>query len=542
MASLAAGLATGLTALPCYAAPKAPCIIPKPVHMDTARGRFTLDGETRILYMAGNAEAEQTAHYAAAVLRPATGLPLPVEPAEDSAVSNVIALEIVAEAPGGNPEGYRLESSRARVRIHAATGAGLFYGVQTLRQLLPPEILQPTLVEMKWTAPAVTIEDYPRFAWRGMLLDVARYFMPKEFVKKFIDAIALHKMNRLHLHLTDDQGWRIEIKKYPKLTEVGAWRAETLVGRLSSNGPQAFDGKPHGGFYTQDDIRELVAYAQERHITLMPEIEMPGHAQAAIAAYPELGNVKEPLPVRTFWGVNENIFNVEDSTLLFLQDVLAEVIELFPSQYIHIGGDEAVKNQWEASEAVQARMKALGIQDEHGMQSYFIARMNDFLMAHDRKLIGWDEIMEGGLGTSATVMAWRDVKRGIEAAREGHDVVMAPTKYTYFDYYQGERDKEPLAIGGNLPLASAYAFDPLPEQLPPEQHRHILGAQGQLWSEYISTPDHMEYMAFPRTCALAEIVWTPQADREYDDFVRRLKAHVQRLDEAGLNYRPLDND
>jgi len=320
---------------------------------------------------------------------------------------------------------------------------------------------------------------------------------------------------------------------------VGAWRKETLLGHLD-NKPEVFDGKRHGGFYSQDDIRELVAYATERHVTIMPEIEMPGHAQAAIASYPELGNLHTPLPVHTKWGVNKNIFNVEESTILFLQDVLAEVIELFPSTYIHIGGDEAVKDQWKVSAAVQKRMTELGLADEDQMQSYCIARMNDFLKSKNRRLIGWDEILEGGLGKDASVMAWRGIEKGIIAAQAGNDVVMAPTAFTYFDYYQGPRKTEPVAIGGNLPLPKVYSFDPVPEALAAEAMNHILGAQGQLWGEYIATPEHAEYMAFPRTCALAEVVWTPQSQRRYEDFVARLKTHLARLERLGVRFRELD--
>jgi hexosaminidase len=373
-----------------------------------------------------------------------------------------------------------------------------------------------------------------------MLVDVARHFMPKESLMEFIDTLALHKMNSLQLHLTDDQGWRVEIKKYPKLTEVGAWRKETLLGHARHT-PRKFDGTPHGGFYTQEDIRELVAYAAERHVRLVPEIEMPGHAQAAIAAYPELGNTGEQLPVWTSWGVNENIFNADEKTIQFLQDVLEEVIALFPGEYIHIGGDEAVKGQWEQSEAVQARIKELGLSDEREMQAYFIGRMNDFLAERGRRLIGWDEILEGGLTKGATVMAWHGDEPAVRAAREGKDVVMAPTAYTYFDYYQGDKRTEPLAIGGNLPLERVYAFDPIPKELTSQEARHILGAQGQLWTEYIATSEHLEYMAFPRACALSEVVWMPQDAREYDDFVARLGTHLERLETRSTNFRRLDS-
>ena len=512
-------------------------VIPAPVKMEQGKGEFKLNGETRILFQQGNADAEKTAGYLAGVLRPATGLALPVSAAAGSEAN---AVYLGNEGADAGAESYRLTTSKDRVVIAASTGAGLFYGAQTLRQLLPSAVFSVSRVDgQKWAVPVVTVEDAPRFAWRGMMIDTCRHFMPKEFIKKFIDTIAMQKMNHLHLHLTDDQGWRIEIKKYPKLTEVGAWRVETVVGHASKPGA-TYDGVRHGGFYTQDDLRELVAYAADRHITIIPEIEMPGHAQAAIAAYPELGNVKEPLPVFTTFGVNPNIFNVEESTILFLQDVLAEVVDIFPSTHIHIGGDEAVKDQWKSSEAVQKRMKELGIADEDKMQAYFIARMNDFLKGKGRKLLGWDEILDGGLGKDASVMAWRSVNKGIEAAELGNDVVMAPTAFTYLDYYQGKPKEEPLAIGGNLPLSKVYGFDPLPKKLDAAALSHIMGTQGQMWAEYIPGPDHMEYMAFPRACALAEVAWTPQAQRDFKDFSERLKTHVERLDKMGVKYRPLD--
>ena len=513
-----------------------PSIVPAPVRLERAAGAFALNEKTAITFQAGNADAEKTAAYLTSVLRPSTGLALPVSGAA-AAAPNAIHLRIEDLKLGD--EAYRLAASNDGIEITAASGAGLFYGVQTLRQLLPAAIFSATRIEKQaWTVPAVNIEDYPRFAWRGMLLDSARHFLPKEFIRKFIDAIALHKMNRLQLHLTDDQGWRIEIKKYPKLTEVGAWRAETVVGRPGKNAK--YDGQRHGGFYTQDELRELVAYAAERHVTILPEIEMPGHAQAAIAAYPELGNLNVQLPVHTSWGVNKNIFNAEEKTILFLQDVLTEVLEIFPGTYIHIGGDEADKDQWKASPAVQKRMAELGLADEAKMQSYFIARMNEFLKSKGRKLIGWDEILEGGLGKDATVMAWRGINKAVEAAQAGNDVVMAPTEFTYLDYYQGKPKTEPLAIGGNLPLSKVYGFDPMSVALAPEALKHILGTQGQLWAEYFPNSDHVEYMAFPRACALAEAAWTPQAQRNYENFLARLKTHVTRLEQSGLRFRPLD--
>jgi hexosaminidase len=433
-----------------------------------------------------------------------------------------------------------LEVTPAVVTITAASSAGVFYAFQTLRQLLPGEIFSPAVVAgVRWAIPCVTIEDYPRFKWRGLMLDSSRYFMPKAFIKKFIDALALHKMNIFHWHLTDDQGWRLEIKKYPKLTEVGAWRAVSLIGHLR-NKPRQYDGRPHGGFYTQEDVRDIVTYAADRHVTVVPEIEMPGHNRAAIAAYPHLGNNAEPIDVGTTWGIEPNILNVEESTILFFQDVLAEVLELFPSQYIHVGGDEAVKDQWNLSPQVQARMKELGLKDVHAMQSYFIGRMDEYLTARGRSLIGWDEILEGGLSPNATVMSWRGVEGAIAAARQGHDCVMASKTHAYFDYAQSKSPAEPLNIGGFIPLSRVYSFDPIPAELSADQAAHVLGVQGQLWTEYMPTPAHVEYMAHPRSSAIAEIAWSPAGEKDFDQFVHRLRLHLERLKEQGIGFRELD--
>jgi hexosaminidase len=365
--------------------------------------------------------------------------------------------------------------------------------------------------------------------------------MPREFVKKLIDVLALHKMNSFHWHLTDDQGWRIEIRKYPRLTEIGAWRKETLVGRLTSEKATdlKYDGRPHGGFYTQDDIREVVEYARERHINVVPEIELPGHAQAAIAAYPELGCTGEQVEVLMKWGVSPYLFNVREQTLTFLEDVLSEVMDLFPSRYIHTGGDETVKDQWKASAEIQAKIKELGLKNENELQAWVTRRMEQFLSLKGRRLIGWDEILEGGLAPGATVMSWRGEKGGIEAAKAGHDVVMAPTMYTYFDYLQSkDAAKEPLAIGGFIPVERVYGYEPIPREIPPEYAKHVLGAQGQLWTEYMPTPRQVEYMAFPRVSALAEVTWTPREKKDYADFQARLSAHLERLKILDVNYRP----
>jgi hexosaminidase len=429
------------------------------------------------------------------------------------------------------------------VAIRAARPAGAFYALQTLRQLLPAAIFrQAKVAAAAWTIPAVSIEDYPRFGWRGMHLDVGRHFMPKEFVKKFIDLLAFHKFNRFQWHLTEDQGWRIEIRQFPRLTLVGASRRQTLVGRPDRDSTKwRFDGQPHGGFYTQEDVAELVAYAQARFVTIVPEIEMPGHSQAAIAAYPELGNRRDSLPVWTAWGVDENIVNPSDETIRFEQRVLTEVLALFPGRWIHIGGDEAPKAQWKASSLAQARIKELGLKDEDELQSYFTRQMDQFLTARGRTLIGWDEILEGGLSPNAVVMSWRGIDGGIAAARAGHDVVMAPGSHTYFDHYQSaDTAAEPLAIGGFLPLDTVYAYEPVPAALTPEEARHVLGAQGQLWTEYIPDAKRVEYMAFPRACALAEVLWTPREGKDYADFLRRLAPHLERLAVLDVNYHRLN--
>lgn len=519
-------------------------IVPIPARMRLREGQFAISSRTRIL--AGPDEIAEARKLVDA-LAPALGYRLRIRtPRRQAAAgrrsSNHIALSLdsgLADRLGD--EGYLLEVTPRLMEISAAGPAGLFYAGQTLRQLLPPAVLRKAAVSgVTWAVPCVSIEDRPRFRWRGLLLDPARHFIPKSAVLTMIDAMALHKLNSLQPHLTDDQGWRIEIRKYPRLTEVGAWRKETLVGH-GRDEPKRFDGRIHGGYYTQDDIREIVRYAADRHINVLPEIEMPGHARAAISAYPQLGcNPGRQLEPWTVWGVCPDIFAPTDHTVAFLRDVLAEVLELFPSQFIHVGGDEAVKDQWKASEAIQERIRELGLKDEHEMQSWFIRQMDVFLSERGRRLIGWDEILEGGLAPGATVMSWRGKSGGIAAAQAGHDVVMAPTSHTYLDYYQGPPEKEPLAIGGMLTLETVYSWEPIPEELTPEQARHILGGQGQLWSEYLPNPRHVQYMAFPRAAALAEVLWSPKERRNYDDFLARLRKHLQRLEVMDVQYRHLD--
>jgi hexosaminidase len=517
----------------------APSVIPQPAEVKVSAGSFELGPDAVIVY--ADAAAKSPAELLAAQLRPATGFKLPVRPGKEGAV--VFRTE---ENTGLGDEGYILRAGKS-VEIKGATSAGLFYGAQTLRQLLPPEVYSSQKVSSPWKIPAVEIRDVPRFGWRGLMLDASRYFMPKADVLKFIDTMSTIKFNTLHWHLTDDQGWRIEIKKYPRLTEVGAWRDSTVIGHARDNRKKLnLDGVRHGGFYTQDDIREIVAYAAERHITIVPEIDMPGHMQAAIAAYPELGCTDEPVAVKQKWGISQIILNPEESTVQFCKDVLSEVMELFPSEFIHIGGDEAKKNQWEKSERIQELLKERGLKDMHEMQSWFIRQMDDFLVANNRRLIGWDEIAEGGLAENAAVMWWRGKARqthGYEiarnAVRDGHDIVVAANGFLYFDYYQSKDKKnEPLAIGGYLPLETVYNFEPVLEGMSEDEARHILGAQGQLWREYIPTTDHLEYMAFPRACALAELAWLPAGQKDYAGFLERIKTQEKRFDAAGVNYRP----
>ncbi len=514
-------------------------VIPAPVSIESGEGAFALTPATRIVAQGPEwVEASKLID----ALAPATGFVL------HGAVSlpqegTAIELRLSDSAADLGDEGYTLDVARNRVTMVARKPAGLFYGIQTLLQLMPPAVFSETAMDdVAWQVPCVTITDSPRFPWRGLLLDPARHFIAKSAVLRFIDTMALHKFNSLQLHLTDDQGWRIEIKKYPKLTEVGAWRKETVAGHARHR-PMRFDGKRHGGFYTQDDIREIVQYAAARHIRVVPEIEMPGHAASAISAYPYLGvfpKKQEDLSPLTYWGVSPHIFSPRPPTVAFLQAVLAEVLELFPNEHIHIGGDEAIKNQWKASEEVQAIIRDKGFKDEEELQSWFIEQMDTFLTEHGRRLVGWDEILQGGLAPGATVMSWRGEQGGIAAANAGHDVVMAPTSHTYLDYYQGSPESEPLGIGGNLPLAKVYSYDPIPAAIAPDKAKHVLGVQGQLWGEYIPTPEHLEYMAYPRAAALAEVAWSAREAKDYEHFLGRLRHHLNRLEAMSVNFRPLD--
>jgi hexosaminidase len=509
-----------------------PAIIPRPVHMEVHLGRFVLKPDTHI---AVSRETRVLGDRLAADLRPATNLALDVNA---HGGHNAISLRIDPKLADLGPEGYRLNATTDGVEIKASGPAGVFYGIQTLRQLLPVEnYRRAKYSDVDWSIPCVSIEDKPRFAWRGALVDVSRHFMPKEALLKFIDTLAMHKMNSFHMHLTDDQGWRMQIKKYPKLTEVGAWHKPSAL----TNDPTTVPNVPDGGFYTQDDLREIVAYARDRFINVVPEIEMPGHSNAAIVSYPELGSngkAKEVPPVN---GYAPDVLNVDDGTIKFYQDVLTEVMDVFPSKFIHIGGDEVDKGPWKGNANAQDRIKKLGLKNEDELQSWFIRQMDSFLTQHGRRMIGWDEILEGGLAQNATVMSWRGIAGGIAAAKAGHDVVMAPTGNTYLDYYQSsDHATEPRAIGGLLPLEKVYAYDPIPSELTPQESKHVLGAQGQLWTEYIPNPKHLEYMAWPRLCALAEVTWSPAEGKSFADFINRLKPHLERLKVLDVTYRPLD--
>uniref|UniRef100_A0A7S4K3H5 Beta-hexosaminidase n=1 Tax=Odontella aurita TaxID=265563 RepID=A0A7S4K3H5_9STRA len=528
-------------------------LIPRPVSVEIKEGHFLVAENTTIC--ASSAEALNEARFLAEALRPAMAFDVPARVCSrddgDREVTSGSTIRLSLSAAGGggdaHEEAYLLEVEERTVDIRASSPRGLLYGVQTLLQLLPEDVFRDAKItsgeQREWIVPRVRIEDRPRFRWRGMHLDSGRHFMPKEFVKNFIDLIAMHKMNSFHWHLTEDQGWRIEIEEYPRLTEVGAWRDETVEGH-NHNNPRRYDGRRHGGYYTKDDVREIVAYAARRHVDVVPEIDMPGHSQAALAAYPHLGCCPGggPYSTKKEWGVSEEALCAgNEGTFDFLRDVLTEVMGLFPSKYIHIGGDECRKTRWKGCDRCQSRIKENGLANERELQSYFVRRVETFLNANGRTLVGWDEILEGGIAPNAVVMSWRGTGGGIEAAAAGHDVVFAPTSHTYFDYCQSEnRYAEPLAIGGYLPLEAVYDYEPIPEKMESDKIRHVLGAQGQLWTEYMPNPKHVEYMAFPRMSALCEVLWTPKEGKDYSDFLARLRGHLRRLDVLDVNYRKLE--
>jgi len=514
-------------------------IIPLPVSMEQGDGSFLV---TRSACVAAEGDAAAEASKLIDALAPAMGYRLKLVESSAAREGN-IHLKIAASLEDRlGDEGYELAVTTRSIAISAPRPAGLFYGIQTLRQLLPPAVFGRQKAEpVEWAVPCVRITDRPRFGWRGLLIDPARHFIPVRDVEQFIDTMALHKFNRLQIHLTDDQGWRIEIRKYPQLVATGAWMDLTTIWR-GGKGLETDDRRP-GGFYSQEDIRRLVRYAAQRYITIVPEIEMPAHTGAAIVSYPYLGLYPEKLkslPPEKRWTAHEAVLAPRPRTVAFMQDVLTEVMDLFPSRYIHIGGDEANIEHWKKSEEMQAMIRELNLKDEAGLHSWFIRRMDTFLASHGRQLVGWDEILQGGLAPGAVVMSWRGEAGGITAARAGHDVVMAPTSHTYFDYYQGPAETEPKAIGGHIPLEKVYQYEPIPAALNAKQAGHVLGGQAQLWGEYIDNQKHRLYMTYPRATALSEVLWSPRQDRDYRQFLLRLADHLERLKALEVNYRSLD--
>ncbi|MFE4540594.1 beta-N-acetylhexosaminidase [Streptomyces scopuliridis] len=505
-------------------------------------GAFPLDGETVIEAGPGT---EGVARWFRTAVGAATGLPFADDAGVIGADDNRIVLGISPDiARELGTEGYRISVDAAAIRVEGGAAAGVFWGAQTLRQLLGPDAYRgaPLDSAREWSVPMTLIEDAPRFGWRGLMLDVARHFMPKDGVLRYLDLLAAHKLNVFHFHLTDDQGWRVEIKKHPRLTEVGSWRPRTKWGHRAS---ELWEEKPHGGYYTQDDIREIVAYATERHITVVPEIDIPGHSQAAIAAYPELGNTDvidtTSLTVWDTWGITANVLAPTDNTLRFYEDVFEELLTLFPSTFIHIGGDECLKDQWKESPAAQERIAALGLADEDGLQSWFIRHFDRWLAERGRRLIGWDEILEGGLAPGAAVSSWRGYAGGIAAAKAGHDVVMCPEQQVYLDHRQAAGDDEPMPIGYVRTLEDVYRFEPLPPELTEQEAAHVLGTQANVWTEVMQDSSRVDYQVFPRLAAFAEVAWSDlpaPAERDFADFEQRMAEHYRRLDALGVEYRP----
>ncbi|BBA97647.1 putative beta-N-acetylhexosaminidase [Actinacidiphila reveromycinica] len=516
-------------------------LIPLPSQGTTETGDggavFTLRARTALVAGPGT---DAAARWLRGTLGAATGLPFPAGGPSDAAA---VRLVVDGTLPGG-PEAYRLTvDPSAGVEIAGAGPAGVFWGAQTLRQLLGPDAFRRApLAERAWTLPACRVTDAPRFGWRGFMLDVARHFMPKDVVLRYLDLMAAHKLNVLHLHLTDDQGWRVEIRRHPRLTEVGAWRERTKVGLRES---PLWEERPHGGYYTQDDIREIVAYAAARHITVVPEVDIPGHSQAAIAAYPELGNTDvldtSALPVLTSWGVNPNVLAPTEAVLRFYEEVFTELLELFPGTFFHVGGDECPKEQWAGSPTAKDRIVELGLRDEEELQSRLIRHFDRWLAERGRRLIGWDEILEGGLAEGAAVSSWRGYGGGITAARAGHDVVMCPEGHVYLNWRQSDAPDEPVPIAHVRTLEDVYRFEPVPPELTAGEAAHIIGTQANVWTEVIDSPRVLDYMVFPRLAAFAEVAWSAlgaPADRDWPGFEARMRTHYARLDALGVEYRP----
>jgi hexosaminidase len=517
-------------------------LLPQPREVQCGPGQFVLKQGTAILVDKDSPDAASIAKLLARRIQAGTGLELKVSNSDGPGKQpgSIRMTTRRADASLGS-EGYRLEVTPEGALITAGGAAGMFYGTQTLLQLLPPGVFSTAKVQepVAWAVPAVRISDRPRFVWRGLLLDVARHFFNKEELKNFIDLMAQYKLNTLQIHLTDDQGWRVQIKRYPRLTEVGAWRNAIGFGFAAGDGTAYGKDGRYGGFYTQDDVRDLVAYAKARYVTIVPEIEMPGHSAAALSAYPEYSCFGGPYnrdsgPMGIYCPGN-------DATFTFLENVLREVMDLFPGKYLHIGADEVAKGNWTRCPKCKARIEREGLKSEHELQSYFVKRIERFINAQGRALIGWDEILEGGLAPNATVMSWRGIEGGVTAAKAGHDVIMTPTGYCYLDYCQAKRG-EPRAIGGFLPLVKVYGYDPLPPGLPPGNASHVLGAGGNLWSEFFPNYAQVQYMAYPRACAIAELTWTDPKQKNWDDFKRRVQTQLERLKVQGVHYRAPKKD
>ena len=503
-------------------------ILPQPQAIRIDEGVFEVDKATKIYMDLCTDEMKRVAGFINEKFAKAAGFELEI-------VDRMPEENFIAFMNAGMPtESYVINAKPHGVFIDYGDGAGAFYAVQTLFQLLPTEIYaQERQKGIDWTVPCCSIDDAPRFKYRGMHLDVCLHYFDFEFLKRYIDIMAAHKVNRFHWHLTEDQGWRIEIKKYPLLTEKGQWRKETVVGSLFSG---VYDGIPHGGYYTQEQVKELVQYAAERYVTIIPEIELPGHALAAIACYPELScGLEDHYETATKWGVFKQVYCTKESTFKFLEDVFDEVFELFPSELIHIGGDECPKASWKACPHCQSMIKKLGLKDEFELQSYFVTRMEKYINSKGRQIIGWDEILQGGLAPNAKVMSWLGEEGGIKAAQQHHEVVMSPHQKYYLDYWQADPYTEPLAMGGPTTLKMMYDYEPVPDVLTSQEARYIIGVEGCVWTEYMPTPERVEYMAWPRMCAIAETGWT-QADKDWDGFTRRLEKHLGRLDGMNVGY------
>ena len=506
-------------------------LVPLPVEIKQGVGSFTLTSATQIVLKSDSDEVKKACDFFLDLVNPATGLNIGY--ASSSAFPIVVELDLQI----ANCEGYQLKVTPKDISVKAQTPAGIFYAFQTLRQLLPPVIESRTIVANRnWQIPAVEINDAPRFPYRGLMLDVVRHFFPVSDVKRFIDLMAMHKFNHLHLHLTDDQGWRIEIFSYPRLQTVSAWRKGTLIGPLNDE-PSRYDDVRYGGYYTQAELRELVQYAADRHIAIVPEIEMPGHATALLAAYPELACSGSSFEVAREWGIFPNLLCPREDTFLFLERVLNEVMNIFPGKYIHIGGDECPKEQWQKSEFCRNMKIQNGLYTDEQLQTLFMRRIAQIIQSRGRQVIGWDEMIDGGNITDATIMSWRGEEGGVAAAQKGNNVIMTPNRYCYFDYYQwSNRNDEPLAQNGYTPLSKVYMYDPVPRDLTDDQKQYIIGAQGNLWTEYIPDIRQTEYMAYPRACALSEIVWTPVEQKSYNQFLNRLREHSKRLEMLNVNF------